>query len=278
MGLLAIGAMLFLVISSLMLMQGVNMQQPAVIRGILTYQDIFLFILPVVLAACFWSEQPADWLRINKTTNWKIVLGAILLMVVALPGSNLLAYLNQQISLPDSLAGIEQWMKAQEDAAEQVLTILLADTHFSSFMMNFLVIAVLAAIGEEFCFRGALQGLMNHTKTAIWITAIIFAAIHMQFYGFVPRMLMGALFGYMLIWTKNLWVPIAMHCTNNGVIAILYYIANLRQIDTKKMDAFGTEDTLWVGILSLVLVIVGIYILRRSLTMSKASSRTSKGN
>jgi len=278
MGLLAIGAILFISISSLLVTKGVNMQNPSIMRGILVYQDIFLFILPVVLATCLWSEKPADWLRINKTTNWKIVLGAISLMVVALPGSNLLAYLNQQISLPESMASLEQWMKAQEDAAEQVLTILLADTHFSSFLMNFLVIAILAAIGEEFCFRGALQGLMNHTKTAIWITAIIFAAIHMQFYGFVPRMLMGALFGYMLVWTNNIWVPIAMHCTNNGVIAILYYIAQVRGVDTKKMDAFGTEDTLWVGILSLVLVVAGIYILRRSLTISKASSLTSKGS
>ena len=178
----------------------------------------------------------------------------------------------------DSLAAVEQWMKAQEEAAEQVLNMLLADTHFETFIFNFLVIAVSAAIGEEFCFRGVLQGLMQHTTKAIWLTAIIFSVIHFQFDGFFPRMLMGALFGYMLVWTDNLWIPIIMHCTNNAAITILSYIATLRNMDTQVMDAFGTEDTLWVGILSLVIVGIGIYCLRRSLTMSNASSRTSKGN
>jgi len=274
-GFFALSGLIFMV---LMLFTGISSLQASAIRSILLYQDIFLFILPAVLAVCCWSAKPTEWLRVNTTTDWKIVLGAILLMVVALPGSNLLAYLNQQLSLPEFLAPMEQWMQQQEEAADRVLQVLLADTRFGQFLLNLIVISLLAGIGEEVCFRGTLQGLMNHTKTAIWITAIVFSAIHMQFYGFVPRLLMGALFGYMLVWSNNLWIPIAMHCTNNGVIAILYYIANVRQIDTKKMDAFGTEDTLWVGILSLILVAVGIYILRRSLTISKASSRTSKGN
>jgi len=275
-GFFALSGLIFMVL--MLFTQGVNSFQASVIRTILFYQDIFLFILPAVLATCLWSERPGEWLKVNSTTDWKIVVGAMVLMIVALPGSNLLAYLNQQITLPDALAGVEQWMQQQEEAANRVLEILLADTRFGQFLMNFLVISILAGIGEEVCFRGTLQGLMNHTKAAIWVTAIIFSVIHMQFYGFIPRLLMGALFGYMLVWSNNLWIPIAMHCTNNGVIAILYYVANIRQIDTKKMDAFGTEDTLWVGILSLVMVGAGIYILRRSLTMSKASSLTSQGS
>jgi len=277
-GFLAFGGILLMIIVSMLAMKGINMQQPTILRSILVYQDLFLFILPVILASLFWSEQPKQWLQLNTKTNPKILLGAILLMIVALPGSNLLAYLNQQITLPESLASVEQWMRMQEESAEQVLMLLLNDTRFGTFILNFIVIAVLAAIGEEFCFRGALQGLMKHTTTAIWITAFVFSTIHMQFYGFIPRLLLGALFGYALVWSNNLWLPITMHCTNNGMIAILYYIAQVKGLDTKKMDAFGTEDTLWVGILSLTLVIVGIYILRRSLTMSKASSRTSKGS
>jgi len=278
MGILGIGGILFLIITSLLITHGVNMQSASVMRGILIYQDLFIFIAPALLAVCFWSEKPMQWMKINKPISGYIPVMAAALMIVALPGNNLIAYLNQQFTLPESLAGIEQWMHQQEDAAEQALNILLADTHFGSFLLNFLIIAILAAIGEEFCFRGVLQGLMSHTKAAIWITAIIFSAIHMQFYGFIPRLLMGALFGYMLVWTNNLWIPVIMHCTNNGMIAILYYIAQIQHIDTKKMDAFGTEDTLWAGILSLVLVVAGIYILRRSLTMSNASSRTSRGN
>jgi len=277
-GMMAGAGVVLMVVSTLLLAGGVNMAEPRWMRALLTYQDICLFILPVILAAGLWSEHPMQWLKMDRKADGKIIVGAIALIIVALPGNNLLACLNQQLTLPEFLAPIEQWMKAQEEASEKVLTILLSDTRLGVFILNFLVIAILAAMGEELCFRGMLQGLMGHTKTAIWITAIVFSAIHMQFYGFVPRLLLGALFGYMLVWTNNIWIPIAMHCTNNGVIAILYYIAQVNGTDTKKMDAFGTEDTLWVGIVSLVLVVAGIYILRRSLTMSKASSRTSSGS
>ena len=100
----------------------------------------------------------------------------------------------------------------------------------------------------------------------------------MQFYGFVPRMLMGALFGYMLVWTGSLWIPILMHFTNNAVAVILYFIALRADWDMDKVDAIGTNDTLWLGVVSMVLTIVGIYIFRRSTTMSNASSRMSNGN
>jgi len=277
-GFIAVSGVLFMAITGIMVSSGVNMLNAHVMRGILVFQDVFIFVLPAFLAACCWSKQPGKWLQLKTKTDSRIIWGAILVMIIALPGNNLLAYLNQQITLPEAWAPFEQWMKAQEESAEKALMILLDDTGWMAFVCNFIVIAVLAAIGEEFCFRGVLQGLMKHTTAAIWITAIVFSTIHLQFYGFVPRLLLGALFGYMLVWTNNLWVPIIMHCTNNGVIAILYYIAQVKGIDTKKMDAFGTEDTLWVGIVSLVLVAVGIYILRRSLTMSKASSRTSSGS
>ena len=113
---------------------------------------------------------------------------------------------------------------------------------------------------------------------AIWCSAILFSAIHMQFYGFVPRMLMGALFGYMLAWTGSLWVPILMHMTNNAVAVILYFVALRADWDMEKVDAIGTNDTLWLGVVSMVITIVGIYIFRRSTTMSSASSRISSGN
>lgn len=278
MGILIVFFFIFFIGSTVLLAKGINLNQPAIMRWILAYQDIFLFTVPALLATCLWSSQPAQWLHIRHHTDGKTILFAVLIMLVALPGNNLLAWLNSQISLPDCLAPLEQWMQQQEESSQRVLTTLLSDTRLDVFIANLLVIAILAAIGEEFCFRGVLQGLMQHTTKAIWLTAIIFSVIHFQFDGFFPRMLMGALFGYMLVWTDNLWIPVIMHCTNNAAVTTLYYIATVRNMDTQVMDAFGTEDTLWVGILSLVIVGIGIYFLRRSLTMSNASSRTSKGN
>ena len=89
---------------------------------------------------------------------------------------------------------------------------------------------------------------------------------------------MGALFGYMLVWTGSLWVPILMHFTNNAMAVILYFVATRAGWDMEKVDAIGTGDTLWLGIVSIVLTIGGIYAFRRSTTMSNASSRISSGN
>ena len=116
------------------------------------------------------------------------------------------------------------------------------------------------------------------THVAIWLTAVIFSAVHMQFSGFVPRMLMGALFVYMLVWTGSLWVPILLHFTNNAMAVILYFVALRQGWNMDQIDAIGTGNTLWLGIASVVLTIVGIYAFRRSTTMSNASSRTSSGN
>jgi hypothetical protein len=139
-------------------------------------------------------------------------------------------------------------------------------------------------------FRGVLMNLFkvkgerlkvngeSVPHLAIWCSAILFSAIHLQFYGFVPRMLMGALFGYMLVWTGSLWTPILMHFTNNAMAVILYFVSLRAGWDIEMMDAIGTNDTLWLGVVSMVITIVGIYAFRRSTTMSNASSRISNGN
>jgi membrane protease YdiL (CAAX protease family) len=152
--------------------------------------------------------------------------------------------------------------------------------------------AVLPAVSEEVTFRGVLQKLLKGSNgsnssngvkgevphLAIWATAIIFSAVHMQFYGFVPRMLMGALFGYMLAWTGSLWVPMMMHLVNNGMAVLLYFLANKYVWDTESVDGIGTGNTLWLGVVSAVLTVVGIYMFRRSTTMRSASSRISRGS
>jgi hypothetical protein len=75
-----------------------------------------------------------------------------------------------------------------------------------------------------------------------------------------------------------LWVPMLMHFVNNGMAVLLYFMANRAHWDIDKVDAIGTNETLWLGIVSLVLTIVGIYAFRRSTTMSNASSRISSGS
>lgn len=247
-------------------------------------QTTSLFLLPPLCVAYLWSHNPFQWLQL-RATSWRNVIFAIILMLIALPAINLLSYLNQQLSLPAFLEPLETWMKIHEDNAA-LLTEQFLQTHSTSgLIINILLMALLPAMAEEFTFRGVLQrlatGSRSHNKVphvAIWCTAIVFSAIHMQFYGFVPRMLMGALFGYAFVWTGSLWTPILMHFTNNAMAVLMYFVACRAGWNIEQLDAIGTNNTLWLGVVSLVLVGVGIYAFRRSTTMSNASSRMSSGS
>lgn len=253
-------------------------------------QTAAMFLLPPLCMAYLWSREPMKWLKVSEFQSFKVSGAAILLMLVALPAINLLSYLNQQMTLPAFLEPLEQWMKTSEENAKVLTEQFLSVTTFGGLMINILLMALLPAVAEELTFRGVLMNLFkvrgerlevrgeSIPHLAIWCSAILFSAIHMQFYGFVPRMLMGALFGYMLVWTGSLWVPILMHFTNNAMAVLLYFVSLRAGWDMEKVDAIGTNDTLWLGVVSMILTIVGIYAFRRSTTMSNASSRMSNGN
>ena len=252
-------------------------------------QTAALFLLPPFLMAFLWTKQPLEWLKLKSETRG-YGLWAIFLMLMALPAINLVGYFNQQMSLPAFLEPLEQWMKTSEANAAHLTEQFLSVTTFDGLIINILLMALLPAVAEELTFRGVLQRLIQ-TQTneainregkrvhlAIWCTAILFSAIHMQFYGFLPRMLMGALFGYALVWTGSLWIPILMHFTNNAMAVILYFLAIRSGWDMDKVDTIGTNDTLWLGVVSIVITCIGIYIFRRSTTISNASSLMSNGN
>ena len=255
------------------------------LKWIQFFQSATMFLLPPLCMAYLWSKQPLEWLKV-KGERVKVKgerVWAVVLMLVALPAINLLAHINEQMALPAFLEPLEAWMKTQEETAKNLTDQFMHVTTFGGLIINLLLMAVLPAISEELTFRGVLMNLFKAKgesvpHLAIWCSAILFSAIHLQFYGFVPRMLMGALFGYMLVWTGSLWTPILMHFTNNAMAVILYFVSLRAGWDREMMDAIGTNDTLWLGVVSMVITIVGIYAFRRSTTMSNASSRISNGN
>lgn len=261
------------------------------LKWIQFFQSAAMFLLPPLCMAYLWSKQPLEWLKVKGEKELKGErVWAVVLMLVALPAINLLAHINEQMALPAFLEPLEAWMKTQEETAKNLTDQFMHVTTFGGLIINLLLMAVLPAISEELTFRGVLMNLFkvkgkrlevkgeSVPHLAIWCSAILFSAIHLQFYGFVPRMLMGALFGYMLVWTGSLWTPILMHFTNNAMAVILYFVSLRAGWDIEMMDAIGTNDTLWLGVVSMVITIVGIYAFRRSTTMSNASSRISNGN
>lgn len=234
-------------------------------------QTIATFLLPSILGAWIWSEghMPFTWLRLTQITHWSHYLLAVGIMLCAVPGINLLADLNSRIVLPESLGFIEQILKQQEEAAAALTEQFLQADNIGVLLLNIGLMALLPALAEEVSFRGTLQQILAQGKLkgqihiAIWATAFIFSAVHMQFYGFVPRMLMGAMFGYVFVWTGTLWVPILMHFTNNGLAVMAYYLIGENEDSKNIADTFGASDTWWVGVISLLITSLGLLIFYR---------------
>jgi membrane protease YdiL (CAAX protease family) len=144
------------------------------------------------------------------------------------------------MKFPDFLKDFESWARQEEDRLKKLT---VAMTHFESMadlLIGLVVIALLPAIGEELVFRGMIQNeFFRGTRNihfAIWTSAIIFSAIHLQFYGFIPRVLLGALFGYLYYWSANLLIPMFAHFFNNAFGVVMIYL------NQKKIIDFDVED------------------------------------
>ena len=260
-----------MVVSVGWLLSDVDKTATSSLKWLQCIQSMSLFLFPALLCAWWWDgdHRPFRWLRMDVKSAWHVVGLAALVMVCAIPGINLLADLNNRIVLPECLSSLEQFFRQMEEEAALLTKRFMQADNVWVMMINMGLMAVLPALAEEMSFRGVLQQLLGGRRhVAIWLTAVIFSAIHMQFYGFVPRMLMGALFGYVFVWTGSLWVPIVMHFVNNGMAVLVYYILSSKgvAIDTNYADTLGAGTTWWLGIISLLTVGILLRVLYLRIT------------
>jgi membrane protease YdiL (CAAX protease family) len=187
-----------------------------------------MFIAAPISFAFINQQKPKSYFNFDKPLSQNLVFLVILILLFSNPVFDLLIKINQNIPFPDFLKTIEDWMKQKENEMGQLTKQLLVMKTYGDLSINLLMIAVIPAIGEELFFRGGMQNIFkiwfkNH-HLAIWITAILFSAIHLQFFGFFPRLFLGALFGYMLVYGKSIWLPILGHFLNNASAVVYAYI------------------------------------------------------
>jgi len=137
---------------------------------------------------------------------------------------------NKALIFPDFMSQFENWAISKEKQLAKLTVFLISFESFNEYLIGVLAIAIVPGILEEFFFRGILQKnillISKNHHFAIWITAIVFSFIHLQFYGFFPRMIMGVLFGYIFYWSGSLTYPIIAHIFNNFFSLTLFYAAN----------------------------------------------------
>lgn len=231
------------------------------VRGLLAAQHLCVFIFPsLVFGFIFYRSKLFSGFDLTRTPGLALCFLGILFLIVSYPLVNLSFLLNEALPLPS-------WAGDFESQAEETLKTILEMNSPFGFLINLLVIAILPGIGEELIFRGIAQkhigGWLKNPVVGIWIAAFIFSAIHMQFEGFFPRMILGAILGYLYYWTKNLWVPIIVHAFNNGIQVILIYATGM---DVTAFEEQGSDQLKWWMI---PLCVGAMYFIYRSIIKNR---------
>jgi membrane protease YdiL (CAAX protease family) len=165
-----------------------------------------------------------------------------------MPFDSLFIEWNKSIQLPSALKGLEQWMQESEEAAKKITLYFTDFKSFPQFVVALVVVAGTAAISEELLFRGVLQNILlkkwNNPHLAIWVAAFWFSFIHFQFYGLIPRMLLGAMFGYLYYWSGSLSLPIWAHFVNNGFTILMSYLYKIGVLEVNIVETDSVPLTI----------------------------------
>jgi uncharacterized protein len=230
-------------------------------------QSIGLFIVPPFILAWLFHDRIDDYLFLNKNISAASSFLVIALIFFTLPLINFVGEWNNQMQFPEWLSGMEEWMKNAEERAEELTEAFLKVETTGGLLFNLFMIALLPAIGEELLFRGVIQRIFtNWTRShhwGIWISAILFSALHIQFYGFVPRLLLGVLFGYLLVWSGSIWLPIIAHFFNNAFAVTAMYLIDKNILNPQLEEIGSTPGSYFAVILSFIIVAVLMWMIKK---------------
>jgi len=229
------------------------------------------FLLPALLFSYCVSKKLFSYNKADKITPPQLAGYVLILSFLILPVIACLGYFNEQISLPCFMQKIEIWMREMEEKSRIALHLLTAHSTIPILLLNIIIMALLPAIFEEFLFRGTIQQLFSkwfsNKHVAIVITAFIFSAIHFQFFGFIPRFLLGIYLGYLFVWGRSLWLPIIAHFMHNAISLIFDYGAQRRGIDLEAITPIQMKEFYPAILLCTFCVGTGIYFLWKKATI-----------
>ncbi|RDC56790.1 CPBP family intramembrane metalloprotease [Pedobacter chinensis] len=222
--------------------------------------SIGTFILPPMALALTERKKVSEFYSFKKPQFLLIIL-VLSIMIVSMPFMEWTVLLNQKMVLPDFLKAVEEWMKEKEEIAMKMTIRLITVRSNFDFVVNLIMIAVLPAIGEELMFRGGVQRSLNkafnNPHLAIWLSAIIFSAIHVQFYGFIPRMLLGAGFGYLYYFSGSIWYAMFAHFLNNAyAVCAAFYMQKHNMPLDKADEPIGFP---WHGYLISAIITIALF-------------------
>lgn len=151
----------------------------------------------------------------------QVVLGLSVALLALVP-SSLLEEMMRMIPEPDVLAPFSAQV-------ERVTEMMVSDHSAVGITLALIALVVVAPLAEEYFFRGVLQQwVLSVTRSghaAVWVVALLFSLIHMEWGGLLSRAFMGVLLGYAALY-GGLRVSVPMHALNNLLVYLLLLSGN----------------------------------------------------
>lgn len=224
------------------------------------------------------TGTPLKNLMMYKRLSLRNGLIIIMFAITVIPAITAIAEWNNSLTLPERWATLETILRDMENQAQLLSDRFLHTSSALQFLANLFVMAVIPAICEEMMFRGWLQRRLSDFTSnhyAVFISAAVFSLIHFQFYGFIPRMIMGLAFGYIYLFTGTLWAPILAHFINNTVVVSVSF-AEYNNCTTTAVSSLGTGETWYIGIISAVISFMMIFLLHTANVPYKGNQKRQK--
>lgn len=231
-------------------------------RLLQVFSSFLMWGVPAIGVAALSGKDPSAQLGCNETINtWQTLLVALMIVAgIMLTGA--LGGLNRLIPVAEKTAAMfQQW---EDNYNKQVMMIGNMKTT-NDYIFSLMILAIVPALFEEMFFRGCLQQIMvAMTKNAflgIFITSIIFSAIHISFYGFLPRLFLGLMLGYIFYYSKNLWLSVTAHFLNNAFsVTVLYSLSRSGKLTP---EAMGDTYPLYYGVIGAALIVMLFVLFKR---------------
>ena len=238
------------------------------------------FLLPSLLFAFCCDGKWFQYNNGDKKPHYLLVNITLILSIVLLPLIAVLSQWNQQWHLPESWSHLEVALRTMEDQAKSMVHTMTFNSSYGALALNMIVLAILPAVAEEFLFRGTFQQLLykwsGKPHLAIWITATIFSAVHLQFFGFIPRLLLGVYLGYLFYWSKSVWLPILAHFLHNALSLLVEFTFLHRGVFVDDIDltkVYGAVPMLIACTLVTAMSMVFMWRVQKDLADPKSQSK-----
>lgn len=219
-------------------------------------QVILAFILPAWITARILGPHPLQRLGTIRGITWACAAGVVLVYITSVPAMDQVIHWNANLHLPEGWSSIEKTFREMEELNGSVGEKMMSTQSVGGLLSGVLVIGVLTGIAEELFFRGGMQRLLTGCRVnhhiAIWVTAFVFSAMHFQFFGFVPRLLMGAWFGYLVWWTKSVWASSFAHALNNSLVVLFTWLSMRGVVEDPDKWGVALSGFPWVAVASAI--------------------------